>query len=80
MKISAPRIRDVEGRDLELRYFRDTDGREVDFVVTEERRRYLKSRFPEAEAWQIAGLGQKEYVSPEGIRVGPSVRFLGTLV
>jgi predicted AAA+ superfamily ATPase len=26
---------DSSGRDLELRYFRDTDGREVDFVVTE---------------------------------------------
>jgi predicted AAA+ superfamily ATPase len=26
---------DAEGRDLELRYFRDSDGREVDFVVTE---------------------------------------------
>ena len=26
---------DIEGRDLELRYFRDVDGREVDFVVTE---------------------------------------------
>lgn len=32
---------DVEGRDLELRYFRDTDGREVDFVVTERRRPIL---------------------------------------
>ncbi|MFO1217931.1 MAG: ATP-binding protein [Burkholderiaceae bacterium] len=29
---------DTEGRDLELRYFRDIDGREVDFVVTERRR------------------------------------------
>jgi predicted AAA+ superfamily ATPase len=28
---------DVEGRDLDLRYFRDTDGREVDFVVVERR-------------------------------------------
>jgi len=28
---------DVQGRDLELRYFRDIDGREVDFVVTEGR-------------------------------------------
>ncbi len=28
---------DVEGRDLELRYFRDTDAREVDFVVVERR-------------------------------------------
>jgi predicted AAA+ superfamily ATPase len=26
---------DVEGRDMELRYFRDVDGREVDFVVCE---------------------------------------------
>jgi predicted AAA+ superfamily ATPase len=26
---------DTEGRSLELRYFRDIDGREVDFVVTE---------------------------------------------
>ena len=29
---------DTQGRDLELRYFRDTDGREVDFVVVERRR------------------------------------------
>lgn len=28
---------DVEGLDLELRYFRDVDGREVDFVVTNRR-------------------------------------------
>jgi uncharacterized protein len=26
---------DTQGRDIELRYFRDNDGREVDFVVTE---------------------------------------------
>jgi uncharacterized protein len=29
---------DSQGRDLELRYFRDIDGREVDFVVTEDRK------------------------------------------
>ncbi len=29
---------DAQGRDLELRYFRDTDGREVDFVVVEGRK------------------------------------------
>ena len=28
---------DVDGRDAELRYFRDIDGREVDFVVIEKR-------------------------------------------
>ena len=32
---------DTQGRDLELRYFRDTDGREVDFVVVEGRRPIL---------------------------------------
>jgi predicted AAA+ superfamily ATPase len=32
---------DVLARDLELRYFRDTDGREVDFVVTERRKPFL---------------------------------------
>ena len=26
---------DVEGRAMELRYYRDNDGREVDFVITE---------------------------------------------
>jgi len=29
---------DVSGRNLELRYFRDIDGREVDFVIVEDRR------------------------------------------
>ena len=29
---------DTAGRDVDLRYFRDTDGREVDFVVTEQNR------------------------------------------
>ena len=29
---------DTQGRDLDLRYFRDTDGREVDFVIVEGRR------------------------------------------
>ncbi|NBX17564.1 MAG: ATP-binding protein [Proteobacteria bacterium] len=29
-------LEDTEGRDIELRYFRDTDKREVDFVITED--------------------------------------------
>jgi uncharacterized protein len=32
---------DSEGRELELRYFRDVDGREVDFVIVERRRPVL---------------------------------------
>lgn len=35
------REQDVEGRDLDLRYFRDVDGREVDFVVVEGRKPIL---------------------------------------
>jgi predicted AAA+ superfamily ATPase len=35
---------DARGRDLELRYFRDVDGREVDFVVLENRRPILSWR------------------------------------
>lgn len=30
-------LQDTQGRDIELQYFRDVDGREVDFVVTENR-------------------------------------------
>ncbi len=89
---------DAEGRDLELRYFRDVDRREVDFVVTEGRRplllveckwddaevdrglRYLKARFPEAQAWQVSAVGRQDYVTPEAIRVAPAAALLGGLV
>jgi len=89
---------DAEGRDLELRYFRDIDGREVDFVVLENGKpirlieakwadaeitrglRYLKVRFPKAEAAQIAATGKKDYLTPEGIRVQPAISYLGGLI
>lgn len=34
-------LQDTKGRDVELRYFRDTDRREVDFVVVDDRRPVL---------------------------------------
>jgi len=89
---------DTQGRDLELRYFRDVAGREVDFVVVEGRHprllveckwgdaavdrslHYLKARFPEAEAWQVSGVGTKDHQTPDGVRVAPAVRLLATLV
>jgi predicted AAA+ superfamily ATPase len=89
---------DTQGLDLELRYFRDVDGREVDFVLTERRKplalieckqsdteidkglRYLKARFPQADAWQISATGTRDYVSPEGIRVCPAPVYLAGLV
>jgi predicted AAA+ superfamily ATPase len=89
---------DTEGCRTELRYFRDIEGREVDFVITEGGKpmvlveckssdreispalRYLKARFPAADAWQISAAGQQEYVSREGIRVAPALELLKTLV
>lgn len=89
---------DVAGRDLELRYFRDTDGREVDFVVVEGRTpimfveckwgdqpidkglRYLKTRFPDCDAWQIHMNCGKDFQIPEGIRVAPALAPLETLI
>ncbi len=89
---------DARGRDLHLRYFRDTDGREVDFVVVEGREprllvepkwgdadadrglRYLKARFPRADAWQVSATGRKDFVTPDGIRVAPALELLRTLI
>ena len=88
---------DTEGRPLELRYFRDTDGREVDFVVTERSNvialvecklgddavsgglRYMKLRFPDAQAWQVSANGNRDFVNAEGIRVAPAVVLLRQL-
>ena len=41
---------DTQSRDLELRYFRDLEGREVDFVVTERRRPILMVECKAADA------------------------------
>jgi predicted AAA+ superfamily ATPase len=89
---------DELGLDLDLRFFRDVDGREVDFVVMDGRApvllveckwaddsvspalRYLKSRFPAAEAWQISATGKRDYQSAEGIRVAPAIGLLKTWV
>ena len=89
---------DARGRDLGLRFFRDVDRREVDFVVTEDRSpillvecklgdreidrglRYLKKRVPNAEAVQIALGGERDFVTPEGIRAMPAGEFLERLV
>jgi uncharacterized protein len=89
---------DTEGRNMELRYFRDIDMREVDFVITENLKPlqfievkwsdapvsksllYLQKKFPGTEAYQIHCTGKKDYVTPEGIRVLPAVRFLLDLV
>ncbi len=42
--------------------------------------RYLKLRFPGAEAWQVSAVGKKDYTTPEGVCVAPSIEFLSGLV
>jgi uncharacterized protein len=89
---------DSEGYRMELRYFRDIEGREVDFVVTQDSEpvllveckassrdpsaelRYLKARFPRADAWQVSAKGQEHYVTKEGVRVAPVLELLKRLV
>ena len=89
---------DSEGLDLDLRYFRDIDGREVDFVVTDRNSpvmlveakwadtgvdrglRYLKTRFPSAEAWQISATGTRDVSTAEGICLAPAPVLLGRLI
>jgi len=89
---------DAQGLDLDLRYFRDVDGREVDFIVTESGApklaveskwadspvatalRYFKTRFPACDAWQVSATGQKDYLTPDGIRVSPALGLLRGLV
>lgn len=42
---------DTEGKDIEVRYFRDIDSREVDFVITEnqEPKRFIECKWSDAE-------------------------------
>jgi hypothetical protein len=89
---------DSEGIRAELRYFRDIEGREVDFVVTENDQptmfvecktsdrdvsselKYLKSKFPNTEAWQVSASGKADFVTREGVRVSPALKLLAKLV
>jgi len=89
---------DSLGDELSLQYFRNTDKKEVDFVITKNTKakilveckwsdapvsdslRYLKSKHPEAKAWQIHMHGKKDYQTPDGIRVTSAITFLNTLI
>jgi predicted AAA+ superfamily ATPase len=91
-------LQDTKGENIELRYFRDVEKREVDFVIIQDGKpkmfvevkwnnseispslRYLKSEFPETEAWQISAINENDYLSPEGIRVCPARILLSQLI
>ncbi len=85
-------LEDTEGEKMELRYLRDTDHREVDFVVLKNKKPifavecktgdrqvsksilYFKERTNVPQFFQVH-LGTSDYLSKEGIRVIPFVKF-----
>lgn len=89
---------DSEGRNLDLRYYRDRNDREVDLVVTENNHptlilevktsdqdsnrgiRYLKSKFPKAQALQVFLKGKKSYIDGHGIHHLSALELLKTWV
>jgi hypothetical protein len=92
-------LQDTEGREMELRYFRDVDLREVDFVIMEDGKplrfieckrsrrssrgrslKYLKQRFPQAEAIQIDLTGKGDVLDKDNIRLLPATKCLAQLV
>ncbi len=85
-------LEDTEGEKMELRYLRDTNQREVDFVVLKNKKPlfavecktgqkevsksilYFKERTPIPQFYQVH-LGSADYMSREGVRVLPFIKF-----
>lgn len=85
-------LEDTEGEKMELRYLRDTDHREVDFVVLKNKKPlfavecktgdrqvsksslYFKERTAIPKFFQVH-LGTSDYLSKEGVRVLPFIKF-----
>jgi hypothetical protein len=38
------------------------------------------ARFPESDAWQVPPTSEKDFVTPDGIRVAPALSPLRTLI
>jgi uncharacterized protein len=91
-------LEDTQGREMELRFFRDIDLREVDFVLMEDTKpihfievktterktnkalRYLKLRFPDTKATQIALDSNDDYIDKDGIRHQSITGLLSSLI
>lgn len=58
-------LQDIEGRELELRYFRDIDGREVDFIVTDKLKPILAIECKSTDTTISAGLKYFQAKFPE---------------
>ena len=62
---------DARGRDVELRFFRDVEGREVDFVVTEDRRPILlvEAKWSDAPAERALRSLKRRFPSAEAYQI-----------
>ena len=78
-------FRDTDGREVD---FVLTENRKPTLLVectwgdaaVDSSLRYLKVKFPKADAWQISATGNKNFVTPEAIRVAPAPVLLGELI
>jgi uncharacterized protein len=80
---------DTEGYKMELRYLRDIEGREVDFVVTENAKPVLMVECKSSDRDISPPLKYFKtrfpdvaawQVSAQGIRVAPALKLLSTLI
>jgi hypothetical protein len=62
---------DTEGRNMELRYFRDIDMREVDFVVTENLKplRFIEVKWSDAPVSKSLLYMMKKFPGTEGFQM-----------
>jgi hypothetical protein len=62
---------DTEGRNMELRYFRDIDMREVDFVVTENLKplRFIEVKWSDAPVSKSLLYMMKKFPGTEGFQI-----------
>jgi predicted AAA+ superfamily ATPase len=62
---------DAKGRDLELRYFRDIDGREVDFVVCEGEKpiRFVEAKWGDADIARGLHYLKVRFPAAEGVQI-----------
>lgn len=62
---------DALGRDMELRYFRDVDGREVDFVICENRKplRFIEAKWDDTTVSPALGYMKKRFPEVEALQI-----------
>lgn len=64
-------LQDTEGRDLELLYFRDVDGREIDFVVVERRKPilFLECKWKDADVSKGLNYLKERFPDCEAVQI-----------